>query len=138
MSQQTAWVTGGGTGIGLGIARTLADDGFRVYISGRREAVLAEAAREYAGGETTGELIPLRVDVTDEGELDHAVGRIRSEAGRLDVAAISAGINVAHRSLADTTAEEWRRIMEINATGTFLVMKSIFNLMKEQGGGLSV
>ena len=138
MSQQTAWVTGGGTGIGLGIARALADDGFRVYISGRREAVLAEAAREYAGDTGTGELIPLKADVTDEAGLDGAVSRIRSEAGRVDVAAISAGINVTHRSFADTTAEEWRRIMEINATGTFLVMKSVFNLMKEQGGGLIV
>jgi len=143
MSQLTAWVTGGGTGIGLGIAQSLADDGFRVYISGRRMEVLQAAAAEYAGegaagGKGAGELVPVQADVTSEDDLNAVVKQITERRGRIDVAVISAGINVAHRSLEDTTPQEWRRIVDINATGTFLVMKSVLPQMKEQGNGLIV
>ncbi|MFW5688908.1 MAG: SDR family oxidoreductase [Spirochaetota bacterium] len=138
MSQQTAWVTGGGTGIGLGVARALADEGYRVYISGRRAEVLEEAAAEYAGGRWAGELAPLPADVTSEADLAAAVERITAERDGLDVVVISAGINVANRSLEQTTADEWRRIVEINSTGSFLVMKAVLPVLRDQGEGLIV
>ena len=140
MEQRCAWVTGGGTGIGLGIARALADDGYTVYISGRREKVLEDAALAYANesGEGGGTLVPAQADVTRESDIGTVAKRITDAHRRLDVAVISSGINVRNRSLEDTTADEWRKIFDVNSTGTFLVMKAVVPTMKEQGGGLIV
>jgi len=138
---RTAWVTGGGTGIGLGVATALADDGYRVYITGRRTAPLEEAAGAYADHASDsgdGELVPAPADVTDETALDKVTERIRRDTGRLDVLVISSGINVAHRSLEETSVQEWRRILDVNATGTFVVIKAALDLLRENGAGLIV
>lgn len=132
---KTAWVTGGGTGIGLGIARALADDGFRVYISGRRGDVLDAAASDYSG---SGEVVPAQADVVSESDLARVCARIGEEAGALDVLVICAGINVAHRTFVDTTPDEWRRIVDINATGSFLAMKAALPLLRAAAAPLIV
>ena len=138
MAEQTAWVTGGGTGIGLGIARALADEGYTVFISGRRAAVLDEAVAGYGSGKGGGRLVAAPADVTSEEDLARVVKRIGEAGGSLDVVTISSGINVANRSLEDTTPDEWRRILDVNATGSFLVMKAVVPVMRRQGGGLIV
>ncbi|MFW5743348.1 MAG: SDR family oxidoreductase [Spirochaetota bacterium] len=140
MKQQTAWVTGGGTGIGLGIARALADDGYAVYISGRREEVLDKAVAAYDGAARAGagSLTAARADVSRESDIDAVVKQIVDSHSRIDVAVISSGINVANRSLEDTTPDEWRRILDVNATGSFLVMRAVVPSMKSAGGGLIV
>jgi NAD(P)-dependent dehydrogenase (short-subunit alcohol dehydrogenase family) len=136
MQTQTAWVTGGGTGIGRGIAEALASDGFRVYISGRRDDVLNEVASSWSG---SGELIPAQADVTSDSDLERVVEQIRSEDGRIDVLVLCAGINVAHRSVEDTTPEEWRKIVDVNATGAFLSLKKALPLIpRGDEGGLVV
>ena len=138
MAQKTAWVTGGGTGIGLGIAHALAADGLTVYISGRRASVLEAAVAEYSGN---GRLLAAPADVSNEADLARVATRIAAEAQAIHVLVLSAGINVAHRSIADTTIEEWRTIIDVNATGAFLALKAALPLMPTDdadGGGLVV
>ena len=147
MSRQIAWVTGGGTGIGLGIARSLADEGYAVYISGRRSDVLEREAAAYAADATTpadaakpaaGVLIPAAADVSDDAAIAAVANRIREEHGGLDLLAMSAGVNVAHRSIEDTTPDEWRKLLDINATGSFLTLKAALPLLKGRSNPLVV
>jgi len=141
MAESTAWVTGGGTGIGLGIARALADDGYTVYISGRRATVLDEAVAAYAaetGAAGRGTLVAAPADVTSEAELADVVSRITDAGGGLDVVVISSGINVPSRTIEDTTPDEWRTIVDVNATGSFLVVKAVVPTMRRRGTGLIV
>lgn len=138
MAEQSAWVTGGGTGIGLGIARALADDGYRVYITGRRSETLQKASEEYGG---SGRLLPAKADVANESELGVVADRIRKESSGLQILVMSAGINVTNRTIQSTTPDEWRRIVDVNSTGSFLSLKAALPLLPESdvdGGGLVV
>ena len=126
-------MTGGGSGIGLGIALALIDIGYSVFISGRTESKL-NAAIDAASGDDpriTQRITALTVDVTDLESLEAAVEKIRSGAGRLDILVVAAGINVTHRSLEETTAEEWGRIVDTNATGAFHSIKTALPLLRK-------
>ncbi|KAF2972451.1 hypothetical protein GQX73_g1156 [Xylaria multiplex] len=83
-----AVVTGGGTGIGLMIARALEHNGAKVYILGRREEILKVAAKQNA---IHGNLIPVVADVTDKESLDAAVSRISQETGYINLLVNNAG-----------------------------------------------
>ncbi|TGJ82411.1 hypothetical protein E0Z10_g6350 [Xylaria hypoxylon] len=83
-----AVVTGGGTGIGLMIARALEHNGAKVYILGRREAILKTAAKQNA---IHGNLIPVVADVTDKESLDAVVSRIKEETGYINLLVNNAG-----------------------------------------------
>ncbi|KAI5887550.1 NAD(P)-binding protein [Schizophyllum commune H4-8] len=88
LTDRVALVTGGGTGIGYMIAQGLAANGAKVYISGRRGDVLANAAREFEG---KGELIPLLMDVTSKASILAAKDIIAAADGRLDILVNNAG-----------------------------------------------
>ncbi|KAK6075606.1 short chain dehydrogenase [Seiridium cupressi] len=83
-----AVVTGGGTGIGLMIARALEHNGAKVYILGRREEVLKTAAKQNA---IHGNIIPVVADVTDKVSLDAVVSQIKQETGYINLLVNNAG-----------------------------------------------
>ncbi|KAH8160567.1 hypothetical protein CIB48_g7674 [Xylaria polymorpha] len=83
-----AVVTGGGTGIGLMIARALEHNGAKVYILGRREEILKTAAKKNA---IHGNIIPIVADVTDKATLDAAVSQISEETGYINLLVNNAG-----------------------------------------------
>ncbi|KAI1273515.1 NAD(P)-binding protein [Xylaria sp. FL0933] len=91
-----AVVTGGGTGVGLMIAQTLAANGAKVYITGRRADVLETSARVHGApdklGESGGEILPLVMDVTDKESIKNAVSRIEAKEGYLNVLVNNAGV----------------------------------------------
>jgi NAD(P)-dependent dehydrogenase (short-subunit alcohol dehydrogenase family) len=124
-------VTGGGTGVGRGIAEALSVEGYTVIITGRRVDVLEQAANDLASksGRT------VRAFAADIGNPEAVAGlfeRIRSEFGRLDLLVNNAGSNVPAIPLEDVTFEQWSGILAANLTGAFLCTQQAFKLMKDQ------
>jgi NAD(P)-dependent dehydrogenase (short-subunit alcohol dehydrogenase family) len=109
-----ALVTGGGTGIGLAIARALAGQGAEVTITGRRREVLEQAAGDG--------LHPLVMDVTDEPRVVDGVAAAVAARGPVQVCVANAGI-AEGRSLHRTDTDFWRRMMATNLDGAFLTIR---------------
>ena len=105
-ARRVAWVTGAGTGIGLAGAQALAEGGWHVLLSGRREDVLAQACAQIA-----------------------------ARHGRIDLLVNAAGINVQRRSWADCSAADWERVLDINLKGTVHTMRAVLPAMRAAGGG---
>lgn len=126
-----ALVTGGGTGVGRGIAKALSADGFTLVITGRRADVLEAAAAEIAA-ETGGVVRAVRCDVGDPGQVAALFETIRGEFGRLDLLVNNAGSNVPPVPLEEVTFDEWSGILAANLTGAFLCTQAAFRLMKAQ------
>jgi NAD(P)-dependent dehydrogenase (short-subunit alcohol dehydrogenase family) len=115
---KTALVTGASTGIGRATARRFAAEGARVYITGRREAELADAARETGA-------IPVVGDVSDPADLDRLFATITDAGAGLDVLFANAG-GGDMAPLAELTPESFDRTFGINVRGTvFTVQKSL-------------
>jgi NADP-dependent 3-hydroxy acid dehydrogenase YdfG len=135
LSKKTALITGGGSGIGLGIAKALADEGCRVAIAGRRKEKLRDAAATYTGSNS---LLSHPVDVADRASVAKLFQWAADQFGPIDILVNAAGLNIVHRSLAETKPEEWDRLLAINATGTFNCMQAILPQMRERGDGLII
>ena len=132
LAGKKAVVVGGGTGIGEGIAIALAEAGARVIVGGRRREPLDEVAAK------SDRIEAATVDVADEASIDSFVSHAEAEFGAIDIVVNSAGVNVARRTLADVSIDDWRRLMDINATGGFLLMKRTVPAMADRGDGLFV
>lgn len=132
LEDKTVIVIGGGTGIGAGIARAMVAAGARVHLGGRRPEPLFELAQTLGSAVTYGQ-----IDVAD---YDSTCGFFdAATAGKaVDVVVNSAGINVSPRTLTDVSVDDWRRLLDINATGAFHVMKACVPAMVERGDGLVV
>src|SRR5215469_11770379 len=135
LSGKTALVTGGATGIGLGVAIALAKEGCRVAIAGRREDKLRQAAASYQG---TPPLIYHTVDVGDLKSVEELVAWSNQQLGPLDIVVNSAGVNVLRRTLAELSPEDWEHMMRINATGAFYCLRAVLPQMRERRDGLIV
>lgn len=126
-----ALVTGGGTGIGLAVARGLSAEGYAVVITGRRAEVLEKAASGIAG-ETGRPVRAIACDVGDPAQVAAAFDEVAREFGRLDVLVNNAGSNVPPIPLEDVSFEQWSSILSANLTGAFLCTQQAFKLMKAQ------
>lgn len=120
--RKVALVTGGSEGIGLASAQALLRDGFAVAIVSRSAAKLAAAAATLAADDR---LLQLAADVTSEEQVALTVAATLAHFGRLDALVNSAGVSMrANRRLADSDPAEWRRIIETNLTGTYLMCRA--------------
>ncbi len=132
---KTALVTGGGSGVGFGIARRLVQRGARVMLAARRVEVL-EAAAERLRSEIDGAQIEIhRCDVTVEDDLAAAVTRAAAPDGRLDIAVANAGSGAPGPILA-LGSDQWRFASDLNILGTALTIKRAALAMKERGGSI--
>jgi NAD(P)-dependent dehydrogenase (short-subunit alcohol dehydrogenase family) len=129
-----ALVTGGGSGIGLATAERLLASGWKVAILDRDEKAL-EAQRQRHGGNPAVFVAPL--DVTDEPAAERVVGRVAEALGGLDGVVNSAGIAADIPAL-DTPVDLFRKIIDVNVTGTFIVARAAARIMKDRGGGAIV
>lgn len=115
---RTALITGGGSGIGLATARRFVSEGAKVVLTGRRGDVL-DAAVSQLGPHS----IAAAGDVTDPGALEGAVAAAIRAFGRLDVVFANAGVSGA-TPIGSTSAEAFRRIIDINLLGPFLTVQA--------------
>ena len=125
--RRIALVTGAASGIGRSVALALAADQWTVVMAGRRDAPLADAARE--GGP---HCIPMRCDVTDEASVTALFTRLERELGRLDLLFNNAGMAAKPAPLEDTPLADWQAVVDTNLTGAFLCTRAAFRLMKKQ------
>ena len=135
LKDKTALVTGGGSGIGLGIAEALAREGCRVAISGRTESKLQQAAARIDGDRP---VLTHPCDVADRDSVRRLVDWAERELGRLDIVVNSAGINVAKRAMHELDPADFERILAVNCTGLFHVMQAVLPGMRARKGGLIV
>jgi NAD(P)-dependent dehydrogenase (short-subunit alcohol dehydrogenase family) len=121
-----ALVTGGGTGIGLAIARSLAGAGAQVTITGRRLDVLQEVAGPG--------LYPMAMDVADESQVRDGIDAAVAARGPIQICIANAGI-AEGRKLHKTDTELWRRIMSINLDGCFFTIRESLRSMTRTDWG---
>jgi NAD(P)-dependent dehydrogenase (short-subunit alcohol dehydrogenase family) len=122
-------VTGGSRGIGAAVAARLAVDGHRVALLGRDAAAL-DAVRARLPGPTLG----VAADVTDAGAVEVAVGRVEQEWGPVEVLVSNAGAGFA-APLVDTSDEDWARMLDLNLTAPFRLVRRVLPPMLERGWG---
>jgi 2-deoxy-D-gluconate 3-dehydrogenase len=135
-------VTGGAGLLGRRFASALVDLGAATYVLDRDADAAAKAAGELAGtGGRAGEAVAVACDITDEADVDRAVGEIAA-GGPIDVLVNSAAVDPKAEAGATTLAEgrfteypadAWRRSMEVNLTGTFLVTRAVCRVMERHG-----
>ena len=133
LSGRVALLTGGAGGLGLVFARALAGAGATVALLGRRLDA-AQSAADVIAAEFGGRALAIAADVTDQEQVQAAVAQVQREAGKLDILVNSAGVNFRKPTL-EFPLEEWRRIVEINLTGTFLCCQAAAPQMLEAGWG---
>lgn len=131
-----AIVTGGNGGIGLAIAEGLARAGADVAIWARNERKLSEAKSRL---EATGRrIVVLRCDVSDEVDVDRAFAATVDELGPVSIVFANAGVNGGGQRFANTTLEEWRRVMAVNLEGVFITLRAAARHMIDVGEGGSL
>ena len=109
LSGKVVAVTGGGTGIGAGIARVLAEAGCRVTVGGRRSDPLEALATSITCQH------PLRthaIDVADAGSIEAFFANVRQNVGEVDILVNSAGINIRNRTMAEMDPDDWERVLK--------------------------
>ena len=125
-----ALVTGGGTGIGLEIARCMAQAGATVVITGRREEVLREAV------EALGDSVEYIVnDITDLPSIDGLVAQVEATYGPLDILVNNAGINLKKPAL-EVTDDEFSRILHTNLHSVFALTRACATRMVARRKGV--
>ena len=133
LHDRIALVTGGAQGLGEAICQRLAREGAHVAVADlnleRAEQVAAEIVAQ-----TGRRALAVRVDVTDEGQVEGMVRRTVDEFGRLDVLVSNAGILIAE-GVDEFPADKWRAVIEVNLVGYFLCAKHAARVMKAQKSG---
>src|SRR6059036_3292439 len=124
----TILVTGGGRGIGRAIALAFAEPGSRVAIAARTRAQLEETAA--AIRDRGAEALPLPMDVADESAVAAGFAELRTIGVRLDVLVNNAGVG-GGLPLHRTDTASWRRILDTNIWGTFLVTRQSVPLLAD-------
>jgi 3-oxoacyl-[acyl-carrier protein] reductase len=125
---QVALVTGGGRGIGAGIAHELADAGAKVAVAARTRAQVEHVAREIGG-------VPLEVDVSERASVDAMVVQAESELGPIDLLVANAGIGGPDGPTWEVDPAEWWRVLEVNVLGVHLSCRAVIPDMLERGAG---
>jgi NAD(P)-dependent dehydrogenase (short-subunit alcohol dehydrogenase family) len=133
VQDKVALVTGAGSGIGRATVILLAREGATVVVADLNEPAAQAVAAEIisAGGKAE----PVRLDVTDEAMWQEATERVRAAHGRLDILVNNAGVPFG-KAVADTSLDEWRRVLAVNLDGVFLGTRHGIRAMQASGGSI--
>jgi 2-dehydro-3-deoxy-D-gluconate 5-dehydrogenase len=129
LTGRVALVTGGNGGIGLGMAKGLAEAGAKLVLTGRDSAKGAAAAAQIGHG-----AVFVAADITDPDAAQRLVEATESQWGRLDILVNNAGMSV--RKQPETlTLDEWRSVLDTNLTSAFVCCQAVYPAMQRAGGG---
>jgi NADP-dependent 3-hydroxy acid dehydrogenase YdfG len=135
LSGQTALVTGGGSGIGLAVARAFLQHGARVAITGRTEAKLRQAAQQLQGGDR---LLAQATDVAEPAQVEALVRAVATRFGPVDVLVNNAGMNIKERTLRQLTPAVWQQMIRANLDGAFYCIHAVLPEMLRRRSGLVI
>jgi ketoreductase len=132
LHDKVALVTGGGTGIGKGIALKLAQAGAKVAIASRTLRTIENAAAEL--GRSAPAVLPLAMDVRRKADVERAVGSIVSTWGPPHILVNNAGVS-GLSTISDPDDSRWYDIVDTNLNGLYLVTKTVLRHMPDHAGG---
>jgi NAD(P)-dependent dehydrogenase (short-subunit alcohol dehydrogenase family) len=132
---KVAWITGGGSGIGLAGAIELVKAGAHVVISGRTKATNDAAEKEL---KALGNAEAILLDVADKKAVKAAADSILAKHGRIDVLVNSAGTNATKRNFDVVSPDAWDDVVAINLSGLFYCVHSVLPAMRKQKDGLII
>jgi 3-oxoacyl-[acyl-carrier protein] reductase len=125
---RVALVTGGGRGIGRGIALELAGAGARVAVSARTREQVESTAAEIGG-------LAIQADVSERADVERMVAQTEEELGPLDLLVNNAGIAIWEDAAWELDPEEWWHVLEVNVLGAYLGCRAVIPGMIARGGG---
>lgn len=122
---KVAVVTGGSAGIGLGIAKRFAEEGARVFITGRRESELRKAVAEIGDGAKA-----IQADASKLANIDQIYSEVKAKAGRIDVLVVNAGIYEFGR-FGEVSEEHFDKTFNTNVRGLFFSVQKALPLLSK-------
>ena len=133
LSGRIAWITGGGSGIGEAGARSLAEAGALVVVSGRNQQEIDRVAESIRG--TGGKADSVAVDVADHQAVQRAVDGILGRHGHVDILVASAGTNIPKRFWNDVTPEGWDEVISVDLSGVTYSILAVLPDMRARKEG---
>lgn len=127
---KVAIITGGGSGIGKSSALALVQEGYAVVIGGRRLDALQATVEE--AGDAKDRMLAVQTDVTDPDSVKNLFAQAVEKFGRVDLVFNNAGRGAPGVPLEELTIEQWRDVVDVNLTGSFLCTQEAFRIMKAQ------
>ncbi len=121
---RVALITGGGRGIGAGIATRLTQEGWRVVIADRESPATTPEGVRF-----------IRADVADEAEVGALVSGVQAETGRLDALICNAGFMI-RKPIGALSLDEWQSVIGTNLTSTFLLVRAAERLLRASRGAI--
>ena len=133
MKNKVAWITGAGSGIGEFTAIKLAEEGFKVVLSGRTKETLVAVASKCEG-----QVAVKPLDVSKQSEVKEVYKSILSDYGRIDVLVASAGLNAKERNWHNVSEDDFDEVIKIDLNGVFYTNRLVLEKMKQQREGLII
>ncbi len=136
LKEKVTLITGASQGLGKALALAFAGEGARVVVNARSEESIRPVAEEVEG--TGAEVLAIAANVSEESEVERLVGETVERFGRIDVLVNNAGLLGPRVAIEEYPEDEWRRVMDANLTGPFLVSKAAIPHMGEGGSIVNV
>ena len=128
-------ITGGGTGVGQAIAKSFAEAGAQVIITGRRPEKLEQTCTAIQAPKPVRYFV---ADVADRTQVAALIDWINSDFGPLDIVINNAGVNIRERRLAELQPEAWDYVFDVNSNGVFNVIHAVLPQMRARRDGLLI
>ena len=135
---KTIIVTGASSGFGEAIALACGEAGAKVSLVARRKELLEHIADAARALNPDAQALVCPADVSNDAQIHAALEQTRAAFGPIDVLVNNAGFNHTERSIADTSALQWRELLEVNLTSAFVFTKAVLPEMKDRGDGLII
>lgn len=127
---KTAFITGGGSGVGFGQAQVFAEAGCRIAIADIRQDHLDQAMAHFAG--TGAEVMPIRLDITDRAAYVAAADRVEAELGPVQLLFNTAGVSI-FGPMQNATPEDWQWQLDVNLWGVINGIQTFLPRMLDRG-----